>query len=55
MPPEGGGTARRCILVLGGFGVFGGRLVERLAATTGLEVIVAGRNAAPAEAFVEAV
>jgi NAD(P)-dependent dehydrogenase (short-subunit alcohol dehydrogenase family) len=38
------------ILVLGGYGVFGRRAVERLARAPGLEVVVAGRDAAAAAA-----
>jgi uncharacterized protein YbjT (DUF2867 family) len=37
------------VLVLGGYGVFGRRAVERLAREAGLEVIVAGRSASAAE------
>lgn len=39
------------ILVLGGYGVFGGRLVDLLGDVPGLEILVAGRNAAKAEQF----
>ncbi len=39
------------VLVLGGYGVFGRRAVERLVQVPGLEVIVAGRNLASAEAI----
>lgn len=38
------------ILVLGGYGVFGSRAVERLARVAGLEIVVAGRNIAAAKA-----
>ena len=40
------------VLVLGGYGTFGSRLVRRLAGTPRLSLIVAGRSAAKAEAFV---
>jgi len=43
------------ILVVGGAGVFGSRLVEGLAATTGAEIIVAGRDAARGAAAVTAI
>jgi Saccharopine dehydrogenase NADP binding domain len=39
------------VLVLGGYGVFGGRVAERLARVPGIEVIVAGRREAEAQAF----
>jgi hypothetical protein len=38
------------VLVLGGYGAFGGRAAERLARTAGIEVIVAGQRADAAEA-----
>ncbi len=41
------------ILILGGYGVFGGRLVELLGDVPEIEMIVGGRNAARAEAFCE--
>jgi hypothetical protein len=34
----------RRVLVLGGYGVFGGRIAERLAREPGIEVIIAGRS-----------
>ena len=37
------------VLVLGGYGVFGSRAVERLAGVPGLEIIVAGRNLGAAQ------
>lgn len=40
------------VLVLGGYGLFGGRLVRRLARRAGLEVVVAGRSQAKAAALV---
>jgi hypothetical protein len=40
------------VLVLGGYGFFGRRLVERLVLQPGLEIIVAGRSAAKGEALV---
>lgn len=39
------------ILILGGYGVFGGRLAELLAGVGGIELIIAGRHLARAEAF----
>lgn len=39
------------ILVLGGYGVFGGRLVRLLADLAQLELLIAGRNLAAAQAF----
>lgn len=40
------------VLVIGGYGLFGGRLVERLSQQAGLHVIVAGRSAERAAALV---
>jgi hypothetical protein len=42
------------ILILGGYGVFGGRLVELLADRKDLELLICGRNRASAEAFCRA-
>ena len=42
------------VLVTGGYGFFGSRLVERLARHAGLSIVVAGRHAASAEALVQA-
>ncbi|CUX28322.1 SDR family oxidoreductase [Agrobacterium deltaense] len=39
------------ILILGGYGVFGGRLAELLADMSSLEILVCGRSVARAEAF----
>ncbi len=39
------------ILILGGYGVFGGRLAELLADMSGLEILVCGRKLTRAEAF----
>lgn len=39
------------VLVLGGYGVFGGRLCELLAADPRLQLIISGRSQAKAEAF----
>lgn len=39
------------ILILGGYGVFGGRLAELLADISSLEILVCGRSRARAEAF----
>jgi hypothetical protein len=41
----------RRILVLGGYGAFGGRVSERLAREAGLELIIAGRSLERAQAF----
>ena len=40
------------VLVIGGYGFFGRRLVERLSLQSGLHVIVAGRSADQAAALV---
>lgn len=39
------------ILILGGYGVFGGRLAELLSDLSGIELIICGRNLSRAEAF----
>lgn len=39
------------VLILGGYGIFGGRLAHLLGATPGLELIIAGRSLAQAERF----
>src|SRR5690606_40802494 len=41
------------VLVIGGYGFFGSRLVERLANQHGLHIVVAGRSADKASALVE--
>ena len=41
--PEGSGAVQR-VLVLGGYGAFGGRVAERLAREPDVELIVAGRS-----------
>jgi hypothetical protein len=41
------------VLVIGGYGIFGGRLSRRLARVEGLDVIVAGRSLEKAAAFCE--
>jgi predicted dinucleotide-binding enzyme len=41
------------VLVIGGYGLFGGRLAERLARLPSLEVLVAGRNPEAAERLVQ--
>lgn len=41
------------MLVIGGYGLFGSRLVQRLAAQPGLQVVVAGRRLALAQAQVQ--
>lgn len=40
------------VLILGGYGLFGGRIVRALARDTDLHLIVAGRDRARAEAFI---
>lgn len=40
------------VLIIGGYGVFGGKLARRLAKTSRLDVIVAGRSLEKAQAFV---
>ena len=42
------------LLIIGGYGVFGGRLAELLADVAGLEILVAGRDLARATAFCDA-
>lgn len=44
-------SRRKRIVVLGGYGVFGGKLAEALLRHEHLEVIVAGRSQRKAEAF----
>lgn len=44
-------SSRRRIVVLGGYGVFGGKLAEALLRHQPLEVIIAGRSLQKAEAF----
>ena len=39
------------VLVVGGYGAFGGLAAERLARMAGIEVIVAGRSGEKAQAF----
>ena len=41
----------RRILVLGGYGTFGARAAERLAREDGIELVIAGRSLAAAEAY----
>src|ERR1700722_12842257 len=43
------------ILVIGGYGVFGGRLIRLLADEEGLTLLVAGRSKSKAEAFCHSV
>jgi Domain of unknown function (DUF4166)/Saccharopine dehydrogenase NADP binding domain len=42
------------ILIVGGYGTFGGRLVDLLAGDKGLHVYVAGRNIVQAQSFIKA-
>lgn len=42
-----------CVVVLGGYGFFGRRLVQRLALQPHLEIVVGGRNLDTADAFVQ--
>ena len=44
-------TAPLKILIVGGYGVFGGRIVELLETNPNLTLVVAGRSLAKAEAF----
>src|SRR5262245_45663119 len=44
-----GAVVTRRVVVIGGTGAFGARLVEGLAATTGLAVVIAARRSGPAE------
>ncbi|MEZ2223294.1 DUF4166 domain-containing protein [Rhizobium sp. RCC_161_2] len=46
-------SSNSTVLVIGGYGVFGGRLSRRLARVEGLDVIVAGRSLEKAAAFCE--
>ncbi|WP_039018454.1 SDR family oxidoreductase [Halocynthiibacter namhaensis] len=39
------------VLILGGYGVFGGRLAELIADVDGIEILIAGRGLAKAQAF----
>jgi hypothetical protein len=41
---------RRAIIVVGGYGAFGGRIVERLSRDPDLRIVIAGRSATRAEA-----
>ena len=41
------GTSLKRVLVLGGYGAFGGRVAERLARAPGIEVVIAGRSLRP--------
>jgi N-acetyl-gamma-glutamylphosphate reductase len=45
-------TAAAKVLVIGGYGVFGGRLIQLLEDEPQLNLLVAGRSAARAGAFV---
>ena len=49
MSEERGG--RITILILGGYGVFGGRLAQLLADRPNLDLVICGRDRARAEAF----
>jgi hypothetical protein len=44
-------TARCKVLILGGYGTFGGRLAQLLGATQGVQLIIAGRSMEKAAAF----
>ena len=44
-------TERLKVLILGGYGTFGGRLAQLLADESRLTLIIAGRSRARAEAF----
>lgn len=45
---------RLCVLILGGYGTFGGRLAKLLAGEPGLTLLIAGRSQAKAEMFCQA-
>jgi hypothetical protein len=47
----GAGAARMRILILGGYGVFGGRLAELLSDIAAVELLICGRDLSRAEAF----
>src|SRR5262245_55306541 len=44
-------TGQPKVLILGGYGMFGGRLARLLVGEPGLTIVVAGRSGAKAEAF----
>lgn len=46
-------TGRKIILVLGGYGNFGRRIVQELAKDAGLEILIAGRDVAKAAALAD--
>src|SRR5262245_55803704 len=50
-PVSGMSVARMEVLVIGGYGTFGARLVQLLAGESRLTLVIAGRLAARAEAF----
>lgn len=54
MEGQGAVAGNRRILVIGGYGAFGGRVVELLETCPGVTLIVAGRSAAKAAAFCKA-
>ena len=49
----GAGLSTKTVLIIGGYGVFGGKLAQALARDGRFDVVVAGRNLAKAEAFCE--
>jgi hypothetical protein len=49
--PDHGAAARRAVIVVGGAGFFGGKLVQGLLATTEFPVVVAGRDMGRARRF----
>lgn len=51
IPPMENSSPSLKILIIGGYGTFGGRIVELLESLTGLELIVAGRSLDKAKAF----
>src|SRR5690242_2489778 len=61
-PASDGRAARHCgtlpaamkVLILGGYGTFGGRLAQLLADEARLTLIIAGRSRAKAQAFCDA-
>ena len=51
LPAEVKGSSAQRVLVLGGYGAFGGRVAERLARVPRIELTIAGRSRDKAEAF----
>ncbi len=47
----GAGLSTKTVLIIGGYGVFGGKLAQALVRDGGFDVVVAGRSLAKAQAF----